>query len=127
MVRKIPMKRKFLILAFGIMLICVWANFAVAGDIGYRFRPSKFNLKTEVVPHSGKVFFDALIGRPLGLATTVVGTGVYIATLPITVPTCSAGEAGCELVGRPAGWTFVRPLGEKDERFEEKSLTPVGP
>lgn len=117
------MQRKMLILTISTLALGFWANLAVAGDIGYRFRPSTFNLKSDAVPRSGVVFFDTIIGRPLGLATTIAGTGVYIATLPMTAPTGSAGEAGWELVARPGGWTFVRPIGETDKRFDEKGLT----
>ncbi|HAY23261.1 hypothetical protein [Desulfobacca acetoxidans] len=117
------MKRNRMILIFGIMFICVWADPALAGDVGYRFRPSKFNLKSDALPRSGIVFFDAVVGRPLGLATTIAGTGIYVATLPMTLPTGSAGEAGWELVARPGGWTFVRPIAEEDDRFDEKGLT----
>jgi hypothetical protein len=116
-------KRKLLIFTLCFLGIGIWVNLAEAGDTGYRFRPSKFNLKSDALPRSGIVFFDAVVGRPVGLATTIAGTGIYLATLPMTLPTGSAGEAGWELVARPGGWTFVRPIAEKDERFDEKGLT----
>jgi hypothetical protein len=115
-------KRKLLIFTLFSVVICIWANLAWAGDTGYRFRPSKFNLKPDALPRSGIVFFDAVVGRPVGLATTIAGTGIYLATLPMTLPTGSAREAGWELVGRPGGWTFVRPIAGKDERFDERGL-----
>jgi hypothetical protein len=117
------MLKKYCFPALAAVVIWLWAIPASAGDIGYSFRPSKFTLKSGALPRSGIVFFDTVVGRPVGLATTIVGTGLYVATLPMTLPTGSVGEAGWELVARPGGWTFVRPIGEKDERFDEKSLT----
>jgi hypothetical protein len=65
---------------------------------------------------------DAVIGRPLGLATTIAGTGVFLVTLPFSATSQSVDTAAWGLVGRPGGWTFVRPLGKGDPRFEEKGI-----
>jgi hypothetical protein len=66
-------------------------------------------------PNSNVMAFDALIGRPLGLGMTVLGTGAFIATLPFTACSGSAREAARGLVREPAWWTFKRPLGQKKE------------
>lgn len=116
------MPKKYFIAALAAVGLCLVANLAAAGDIGYRFKPSTFNLKSKALPTSGIVFADAVVGKPLGLATTIAGTGIYIATLPLTLPSGGAGEAGWQLVGRPAGWTFIRPVGKGDPRYEERHL-----
>lgn len=54
---------------------------------------------------------DALIARPLGLVFTVVGTAVYLVTLPFSLAGGNAKEAGKVLVVGPAEATFVRCLG----------------
>lgn len=54
---------------------------------------------------------DAVLVRPLLLATTVVGTAVYIVSLPFSLLGGNAGEAGEVLVKGPAEATFVRCLG----------------
>ena len=54
---------------------------------------------------------DAVLVRPLLLATTVVGTAVYIVSLPFSLLGGNAGEAGEVLVNGPAQATFVRCLG----------------
>ncbi len=116
------MSKKYVISTLIGIFFCLAANLASAGDVGYRFRPSYFNLPAEGLPQSGKVFADAVVGRPVGLATTIAGTGIFIATLPMTVPSCSVREAGRQLVVRPGGWTFDRPLG-KPSCYDERSLT----
>ena len=55
---------------------------------------------------------DALIGRPLGLGATILGTGAFVATLPFTVCSGSVRDAARGMIKEPGAWTFTRPLGE---------------
>ena len=54
---------------------------------------------------------DLLIARPLLIAGTVIGTGVFIVTLPFSLLGGNVGEAGQALVVEPAKAAFVRCLG----------------
>ena len=54
---------------------------------------------------------DAVLLRPALLATTIVGTAVYLVSLPFSALGGNAGEAGEGLVVGPAKATFVRCLG----------------
>ena len=54
---------------------------------------------------------DAIVGRPLLLASTVIGLGVFVVTLPFSALGGNVGEAGNVLVMSPAKATFVRCLG----------------
>ncbi|MFO8142207.1 MAG: hypothetical protein R6T87_10055 [Marinobacter sp.] len=54
---------------------------------------------------------DALLLRPVLLATTIVGSAVYLVSLPFSALGGNAGEAGEVLVAGPARATFVRCLG----------------
>ncbi|WP_250655506.1 hypothetical protein [Alkalimarinus coralli] len=54
---------------------------------------------------------DALIARPALLAMTVVGSVVYLVSLPFSALGGNAGEAADVLVVGPAKATFVRCLG----------------
>ncbi|HLV77884.1 MAG TPA: hypothetical protein VKY53_08185 [Marinobacter sp.] len=54
---------------------------------------------------------DALLLRPVLLATTIVGSAVYLVSLPFSALGGNAGEAGEVLVVGPAKATFVRCLG----------------
>ena len=108
------MKNKVLLVILVITLAGAWANVGAAGQIGYSMRGSEvgFGFKPNPNPPSSSVVaVDAIIGRPLGLATTIAGTGIFLLTLPFSIPSESTAEAAWGLVGRPAGWTFVRPHG----------------
>ena len=54
---------------------------------------------------------DALLVRPALLATTIIGSAVYLVSLPFSALGGNASEAGEVLVVGPARATFVRCLG----------------
>jgi len=55
---------------------------------------------------------DLLLGRPLGLVATLVGTALFIASLPFSAAGGNIEQAGKVLVKEPAEFTFKRPLGD---------------
>ena len=63
-------------------------------------------------PTGEGMFADLIFLRTVGLAGTIVGTAVFIVTLPFTLPTNSVKKAAKKLVVAPAKFTFARPLGE---------------
>jgi len=65
----------------------------------------------EAAPSGSEMMADMLVHRPLGLVRTVVGTGIFIVSLPFTVLSGDVGNAGDKLVVDPAKHTFARPLG----------------
>jgi hypothetical protein len=115
-------KTRLLVVMMALALVCAWESTGAAGDVGYRFRQdTSFGIKAQPgPPSSGVVAADVIIGKPLGLLTTVAGAGVYILTLPMTAG--DRGEAAWGLVGRPAGWTFVRPAGRRAPVYEESGV-----
>jgi len=118
------MGRKMLILLVAASLACAWGGPSFAGEMGYSLKASEMGFK-EPAPYesrSGVIFLDAVVARPLGLVTTVVGTGVFVATIPFTVGSGDLGRAGRALVVNPAGWTFVRPLGKSAPQFEDPGV-----
>lgn len=58
------------------------------------------------------MLIDLVVLRPLGAVTTVVGAAVWVVALPFTIPTGQVAESGRAMVGRPAEYTFNRPLGD---------------
>ena len=54
---------------------------------------------------------DLLIARPLLIAATVIGAGVFVVSLPFTAAGGNIGEAGKALVVEPGEAAFVRCLG----------------
>jgi hypothetical protein len=68
----------------------------------------------------GFVLLDVLIYRPVGVAATIIGTGVFIGLSPLTAlasipkPHDAFVKTGNILILAPAAYTFVRPLGDRD-------------
>ncbi|TAK61049.1 hypothetical protein [Methylobacter sp.] len=67
----------------------------------------------------GFVLLDVLLYRPVGLAATIIGTGLYIGISPLTAlasipePHDAFVKTGKILILLPANYTFVRPLGDR--------------
>jgi hypothetical protein len=117
------MDRKILAAILTASLLCAFSGPAAAGILGYSFRDADkgfWEQPSPVPQSSGVVAADALIGRPLGLATTIAGSAVFIVTLPMSLGSGSTGDAAWGLVGQPGGWTFVRPMGRSEARFEDR-------
>lgn len=60
---------------------------------------------------SNEMMADMLVQRPLGLARTLLGTGIWIVSLPFTIFSGDVGESADKLIADPAAHTFTRPLG----------------
>ncbi len=62
-------------------------------------------------PSAEAMILDGLVVRPFSLAGTVIGTGVFVITLPFTLFSGSVEQAGERLIAEPANYTFKRCLG----------------
>ena len=62
-------------------------------------------------PSGAAMVGDLVIARPMGLVLFGLGSAVYLATLPFSLLGGNAGEAGQQLVLKPAEEVFVRCLG----------------
>ena len=124
------MTRPLLAVMLTIILVGTWGSLAIAGDNTYSLSKAYnldkaergFAIPSKAEPSASVVAADAVIGRPVGLATTIAGTGVFILTLPFSIPSQSVDTAAWGLVGRPGAWTFVRPMGRNAPEFEEKGI-----
>ena|GEM_PF-2734582 len=57
------------------------------------------------------VITDLVILRPVGIAATAIGTGAFVASLPVTYANGTAKKTSENLVMKPFRFTFERPLG----------------
>jgi hypothetical protein len=80
----------------------------------------------EAIPQDGRrapsaemMILDGLVYRPLSLAGTIIGTGIFVVTLPFSLAGGNADDAGRRLVVEPARDTFTRCLGCIDPLGEE--------
>lgn len=62
-------------------------------------------------PSAGAMILDGFIARPVLLALTVGGLGLFVATLPFSALGGNVAEAGKTLVAGPAKATFLRCMG----------------
>ena len=63
------------------------------------------------------VLADLFFLRPLGLASLVGGTAVFVVSLPITAINRSISKSAKELVADPFNYTFNRPIGENSRGY----------
>ena len=55
---------------------------------------------------------DAAVARPFTFALTIVGSALFVVSLPVAIPSGSVNRAAKTLVVSPAKDTFKRPLGD---------------
>jgi hypothetical protein len=94
----------------GIALLVVLL-FLCATSLVHATADSSYTTRTEDVS-AETIIADGLLLRPGGLVATVVGTAVFVVTLPFSIPTKSVDKAAQKLIVDPARYTFVRPLGQ---------------
>jgi hypothetical protein len=119
------MRGRLLVVFFTLVLVATWSNLGgAAGPMPYSLEKAErgFHDPPKGPASPTAVAADAIIGRPVGLLTTALGTGVFVLTLPFTVPSGSVREASWGLVGQPYGWTFRRALGRNDPQYDRPGV-----
>ena len=66
---------------------------------------------------AGGMAFDGFFVRPISLVGTIVGSMIFVLTLPFSAISGNAAEAADTLVMEPARFTFTRCLGCWPKRF----------
>jgi len=69
---------------------------------------------------SDAMVLDTLVVRPLMLATTIVGIGLWVVSLPFSIPGGNANDVGKEFIYNPGEYTFGRPIGTWHECGPDK-------
>lgn len=57
---------------------------------------------------------DLLIARPLGIVAGIMGTGIFIVSLPFTVPTGGTKDAARMFIAEPFKFSFTRGFNEEN-------------
>ncbi len=60
---------------------------------------------------------DLFVARPLGVAAGIVGTGLFIISLPFTIPTKSVDKAAKTLITDPFHFSFSRQFPDESLDF----------
>lgn len=67
---------------------------------------------------------DILAVRPVSLVATIVGTALFIVSLPFSIPSQSVGSTAQTLIVEPFDYTFTRPVGMfRAEQRRSKTAT----
>jgi len=69
------------------------------------------NTGGEEGPSAGLMAADLVLARPLGIASTALGCVIFVASLPFSLPGGNSKAVFKTTVGKPAEFTFKRPLG----------------
>jgi hypothetical protein len=64
------------------------------------------------------VVVDVAVARPFTFALTVLGSALFVVSLPVAIPSGSVNKAAHALVAAPARETFKRPLGDLKDFLE---------
>ncbi len=62
-------------------------------------------------PRAGEMILDGLLVRPVSFVATVIGSVVWVITLPFSAAGGNVGQAREKLIEGPAAFTFTRCLG----------------
>lgn len=68
-------------------------------------------------PSPDEVAADLLFVRPVAFCSIVIGSAIFVASLPFTIPTGNLILAGRKLVVAPVKYAIKKPLGELDTPF----------
>lgn len=74
-----------------------------------------FGSNHEPPANPGSVAIDAVLVRPACFVATIVGSALFVISLPFAIPSKSVHRAAHALVVKPADATFKRPLGDFED------------
>ncbi len=83
---------------------------------------SSFPLLPKEVPSGGEIMVDALVARPLGLASIGIGLGLFVISSPFSLLSGTFIQTGRRLVIYPLKFTFTRGVGDFPGFMEELEL-----
>jgi hypothetical protein len=85
--------------------------FAIVGLPPVVWAQETYTPQLDTRPTGTEIIFDLTIARPLGFASFLVGTTIFIVAFPFAVAVGSVSDVANALVAEPYNFTFVRDLG----------------
>jgi hypothetical protein len=73
---------------------------------------AEYGDSVSAAPSAEAMSVDLILIRPLGVVATVLGTGLFIASLPLDLIAWNFKDPAKRLVVEPAKFTFTRDLGD---------------
>jgi hypothetical protein len=105
------MKKRLAIFLLAVILMASFSLPALAEEKDGAYR------SWEGYPTGEEVAWDALIARPAGMATCIIGLAVSLVALPFALASGSQSNMYRGLIAEPFEFTFKRPLGATDYRY----------
>ncbi len=107
------MKKRCAVLVLALILMVSFALPALAEEQDGAYR------SWEGYPTGEEVAWDALLARPAGVATCIIGLAVSVVALPFALASGSQSRSNLYrgLIAEPFEFTFKRPLGATDYRY----------
>jgi len=98
---------------FALLFCCLFlASGICASDTSYAFH-GHYHGNYYIESGSAEAMVaDVIVARPIGLVASVVGSAVYVVSLPFSLLGGNEKQAREKLVKEPTAFTFKRPLGE---------------
>jgi hypothetical protein len=93
-------------------LIFVVVSFIVVNFYGTGWTEEKWTKDDPVTDEWNMI--DLLVARPMGVAAWILGSGVFVLSLPFTIPTGSVDDAAQMFVVKPFKFSFGREFPDED-------------
>lgn len=98
---------------FSVMMVCCLVLSVAHASDRLSYSSSHHYDGFFIEPGSGEAMvLDAIVFRPIGLVTTVIGGAVFLVSLPSSALGGNVGEAADKLIKEPIDYTFKRKLGD---------------
>ncbi|WP_022976344.1 hypothetical protein [Nevskia ramosa] len=104
--------RSLSVLAGAVLSLAAASASAQSSNGGSGTNGSGYEVDNTGAPSGMAMAADLLIARPLGLAATLLGTAVFVVSLPFQALAGNFADPAQSLVVEPATFTFTRPLGQ---------------
>jgi hypothetical protein len=105
------MKKRLVILLLAVIFMASFSLPVLAEEKDGTYR------SWDSYPTGEEVAWDALIARPAGMATCIIGLAVSLVALPFALASGSQSNLYRGLIAEPFEFTFKRPLGANDYRY----------
>ncbi len=102
------MVKKFIVVVVVVIGVLLLPLANASGKVRYSAYHEPF-----LEPGSGEAMvIDAVIFRPIGVLTTVIGGAAFVVSLPFSTLGGNVDEAADKLIVEPIDYTFKRKLGD---------------
>lgn len=93
-------------------LIFLTISFAIGGLYSRGLALEKWDKDDPITDEWNLI--DLLVARPVGIGAGIIGAGMFVLTLPFTIPTRSVDDAAKIFILNPFKFSFVREFPDEN-------------